>query len=49
MELKFEKILMPCILTSKKRYVGYKHLNMKDEPKFASKGIEIIRRDGCRA
>ncbi|KRX00969.1 Ribonuclease H-like domain [Pseudocohnilembus persalinus] len=49
MELKFEKVYDPCILVSKKRYVGHRYLSPKDKPKFESKGIEIVRRDGCDA
>lgn len=45
--LKFEKVYHPCILVSKKRYVGYsfERENQK-EPKFDAKGIETVRRDG---
>lgn len=49
MELKFEKVYDPCILVSKKRYVGHRYLFPEDNPKFESKGIEIVRRDGCDA
>jgi len=46
-KLKFEKIYHPCILISKKRYVGYKFENFGDKPELEGKGIEMIRRDGC--
>ncbi|CCF59642.1 hypothetical protein KAFR_0H02330 [Kazachstania africana CBS 2517] len=45
--LKFEKVYHPCILVSKKRYVGYSYeKSTQQEPKFDSKGIETVRRDG---
>ena len=48
--LQFEKVYQPCLLTAKKRYVGYmyEHENQK-EPILDAKGIEIIRRDSCPA
>lgn len=49
MELKFEKVYFPCILVSKKRYVAHKYEKPDDIPVFESKGIEIVRRDGCDA
>ena len=44
------KVYMPCILQTKKRYVGfaYESLDQK-EPTFDAKGIETVRRDGCPA
>lgn len=50
MELKFEKVYHPCVLLTKKRYVGFKY-ESKDqlEPEFDAKGIETVRRDGCPA
>lgn len=47
-KLKFEKVYYPCVLQTKKRYVGYSYesLNQK-EPNFDAKGIETIRRDTC--
>ncbi|KAK6204711.1 uncharacterized protein RJT21DRAFT_117159 [Scheffersomyces amazonensis] len=49
-KLKFEKVYHPCILLTKKRYVGYMY---EDEdqiiPKFDAKGIETVRRDGIPA
>ncbi|KAJ8270777.1 hypothetical protein GJAV_G00119170 [Gymnothorax javanicus] len=49
-KLKFEKVYLPCILQTKKRYVGYMYesLDQKD-PVFDAKGIETVRRDGCPA
>lgn len=45
--LKFEKVYHPCILVSKKRYVGYSYEFMDQKtPNFDSKGIETVRRDG---
>ena len=49
MELKFEKVYQPCILVSKKRYIGYKYEKLTDVPCFEGKGVELIRRDGCDA
>ncbi|CAN0467311.1 unnamed protein product [Ectocarpus sp. 12 AP-2014] len=46
--LKFEKVYLPCILASKKRYVGHMYESPKDlKPSFDAKGIETVRRDGC--
>lgn len=47
MKLKFEKVYYPCILQTKKRYVGYMY-EYKDQttPVFNAKGIETVRRDG---
>ncbi|XP_061097381.1 DNA polymerase zeta catalytic subunit isoform X2 [Conger conger] len=49
-KLKFEKVYLPSILQTKKRYVGYMYesLDQKD-PVFDAKGIETVRRDGCPA
>ncbi|GAA98029.1 uncharacterized protein L969DRAFT_93351 [Mixia osmundae IAM 14324] len=49
-ELKFEKVYLPCVLQAKKRYVGFKYENEEDEePVFDAKGIETVRRDGIPA
>ncbi|XP_014446526.1 DNA polymerase zeta catalytic subunit isoform X2 [Tupaia chinensis] len=49
-KLKFEKVYLPCVLQTKKRYVGYMYetLDQKD-PVFDAKGIETVRRDSCPA
>ncbi|ODV79273.1 DNA/RNA polymerase [Suhomyces tanzawaensis NRRL Y-17324] len=48
--LKFEKVYHPCVLLSKKRYVGYK-FESEDQKvaSFEAKGIETVRRDGIPA
>uniref|UniRef100_H2ZKD4 DNA-directed DNA polymerase n=1 Tax=Ciona savignyi TaxID=51511 RepID=H2ZKD4_CIOSA len=49
-KLKLEKIYQPCILQTKKRYVGYAYETEDQvEPTFDAKGIETVRRDGCPA
>lgn len=49
-KLKLEKIYQPCILQTKKRYVGYMYETPEQkEPIFLAKGIETVRRDGCPA
>lgn len=49
-KLKFEKVYLPCILQTKKRYVGYMYESVDQEnPVFDAKGIETVRRDGCPA
>lgn len=49
-KLKMEKVYLPCILQTKKRYVGfmYETIDQKD-PVYEAKGIETVRRDGCPA
>ncbi|RLV95009.1 DNA polymerase zeta catalytic subunit [Spathaspora sp. JA1] len=49
-KLKFEKVYHPCVLLTKKRYVGYAY-EYEDQkvPKFDAKGIETVRRDGIPA
>ena len=50
MKLKFEKVYLPCILLTKKKYVGHMYENPEDlAPTFEAKGIEVIRRDGFPA
>ena len=46
-DLKFENIYCPLILSAKKKYVGMKYVNLKAQPILESKGIELVRRDGC--
>ncbi|KAF8760940.1 DNA polymerase [Rhizoctonia solani] len=49
-KLKFEKVYYPCVLMTKKRYVGFKYETPDDnEPEFDAKGIETVRRDGIPA
>lgn len=44
------QVYFPCVLESKKRYVGFKYENPDDTvPVFDAKGIETVRRDGIRA
>lgn len=51
MKLQFEKVYMPCMLVSKKRYCGLKFESIPkpgDPPaRIESKGLENIRRDSC--
>lgn len=48
--LKFEKVYHPCVLLSKKRYVGYSYTyEAQESPVFDAKGIETVRRDGIPA
>ena len=47
-KLKFEKVYQPCVLITKKRYVGYSYETLEQrEPVFDAKGIETVRRDNC--
>lgn len=49
-QLKFEKVYHPCVLLSKKRYVGNCfEYEAQQEATFQAKGIETIRRDGIPA
>lgn len=49
-KLKFEKVYYPCVLQTKKRYVGYSYETLdQKEPVFDAKGIETVRRDSCAA
>ncbi|XP_072532805.1 DNA polymerase zeta catalytic subunit isoform X2 [Salminus brasiliensis] len=49
-KLKFEKVYLPCVLQTKKRYVGYMYeTEDQKDPVFDAKGIETVRRDGCPA
>lgn len=47
-KLKLEKVYQPCILQTKKRYVGFMYETRdQQEPVYEAKGIETVRRDGC--
>ncbi|GIX95779.1 DNA polymerase zeta catalytic subunit, partial [Caerostris darwini] len=49
-KLKFEKVYLPCVLQTKKRYVGFMYETVDQEkPIFDAKGIETVRRDSCPA
>ncbi|KAL5604423.1 uncharacterized protein BROUX77_004609 [Berkeleyomyces rouxiae] len=49
-KIKFEKVYQPCVLLTKKRYVGYKwEHRAQTAPVFEAKGIETVRRDGTPA
>lgn len=49
-KLKLEKVYLPCILQTKKRYVGYMYESADQKvPVYDAKGIETVRRDGCPA
>jgi DNA polymerase zeta len=45
--LKLEKVYLPCILVTMKRYVGWSYESIHSPPSFDAKGIEIVRRDTC--
>ena len=48
--LKFEKVYLPCVLETKKRYVGFSWESVDQQnPIFDAKGIETVRRDSCPA
>lgn len=46
----FGQVYLPCVLQTKKRYVGYMYESWDQKnPVFDAKGIETVRRDGCPA
>lgn len=46
--LQLEKVYHPCVLQTKKRYVGYAYESREQTvPTFDAKGIETVRRDSC--
>ncbi|CAN7980560.1 unnamed protein product [Ixodes pacificus] len=47
-ELEFEKVYMPYILFTKKRYAGRMFVDMNTPPKIDCKGLENVRRDTCK-
>lgn len=49
-KLKFEKVYQPCVLQTKKRYIGYMWETLEQkEGILEAKGNEVIRRDFCPA
>ncbi|KAJ1826633.1 DNA polymerase zeta [Coemansia sp. RSA 2599] len=49
-KLKFEKVYQPCVLLTKKRYAGWMFdSDEQKEPLLDVKGMELVRRDGCKA
>ncbi|CAD7703703.1 unnamed protein product [Ostreobium quekettii] len=49
-KLKLEKVYQPCVLQTKKRYVGFSYEHpLQQQPVLDAKGIETIRRDACPA
>ncbi|KAJ2234000.1 DNA polymerase zeta [Coemansia sp. RSA 485] len=49
-KLKFEKVYQPCVLLTKKRYAGWMFTSVdQKEPLLDVKGMELVRRDGCKA
>jgi DNA polymerase zeta len=47
-KLQLEKVYHPCVLLTKKRYVGYAYdSETTTTPVFDAKGIETVRRDSC--
>jgi len=46
-QLKLEKVYLPCLLQTKKKYCGMKYESPTDRPTFEGKGIETVRRDQC--
>ena len=49
MELELEKVYLPSLMITKKRYVGYSYESAScTSPVLDPKGIEMVRRDGCK-
>ena len=49
MELELEKVYQPSLMIAKKRYVGYSYESAREaDGKLDPKGIEMVRRDGCK-
>ncbi|PIA14409.1 DNA/RNA polymerase [Coemansia reversa NRRL 1564] len=49
-KLNFEKVYQPCMLLTKKRYMGWMFSSADQvEPLLDAKGMELVRRDGCFA
>ena len=50
MNVSMYQVYMPCVLQTKKRYVGFMYETIdQKEPVFDAKGIETVRRDTCGA
>ena len=46
-KLKMEKVYHPCLLQTKKRYVGFMYESPEQQqPTFDAKGIETVRWEG---
>lgn len=49
-KLKFEKVYYPCVLQTKKRYIGFSYEDPSQKVGiFDAKGVETVRRDSCEA
>jgi len=46
-ELEFEKVYLPYLLFSKKRYAGLMYTDPKAPDYIDAKGIQLVRRDNC--
>lgn len=46
-DLEFEKVYLPYMLYSKKRYSGLKYESLDEEPCIDIKGLQVVRRDNC--
>lgn len=46
-ELEFEKVYLPYLLFSKKRYAGLMYTNPSKPDYIDAKGIQLVRRDNC--
>ena len=46
-ELEFEKVYLPYLLFSKKRYAGLMYTNPRNHDYIDAKGIQLVRRDNC--
>lgn len=46
-DLEFEKVYLPYMLYSKKRYAGLKYESLDEEPNIDIKGLQVVRRDNC--
>ncbi len=46
-DLEFEKVYHPFFLLKKKKYIGYKYVDLTTPPKIENKGVVLERRDQC--